>query len=169
MLRHVRKEARGKGHNARGQGAQLELITKHIWSVIGADGGVNSSTALYNVYNGNNPRSVVSADGHTIYVSGQGTGNDGDLTGGVFKATLGSGATTAITGADATGSGSGSLVGQDTRVVEIFNNTLYVSVDTKEGKNSARDFIGTLGSPPSTTLYAAGAGPTQLSGFGTTR
>src|SRR5258707_15092994 len=34
MPRHVLKEARGKGHNARGQGTQLELITNPIWAVI---------------------------------------------------------------------------------------------------------------------------------------
>jgi hypothetical protein len=46
-------------------------------------------------------------------------------------------------------------------------NSIYVSADTKEGKNSARDFIGTLGSPPATSAYDSGNGPTQLNGFGT--
>jgi hypothetical protein len=45
---------------------------------------------------------------------------------------------------------------------------LYVSVDSKGGSNSARSFIGTLGSPPSTSLYNSNNGPTMISGFGNT-
>ncbi len=52
--------------------------------------------------------------------------------------------------------------------MQIYNNTLYVSVDSKGGSNSARDFIGTLGSPPATGLYNSGNGPTMLTGYGNT-
>ena len=117
-------------------------------------GNVNSSTALYNIFNGNNPRSTYTADGQHIYVSGQGT--SGDATGGVFYTTLGSSSATAITGADG-----GSGANQDTRIVQIYNGTLYVSLDSKEGATN-RSYIGTLGNPPSTTLYKSAAGPTQL-------
>ena len=47
------------------------------------------------------------------------------------------------------------------------NGTLYASVDSKGGSNNARDFVGTLGTPPATSLYDSGNGPTQLTGFGT--
>jgi hypothetical protein len=117
-------------------------------------GNVNSSTALYNTFSGNNPRSVYTSDGLNLYVSGQGT--SGDATGGVFFTTLGSGSGTAITGADG-----GSGVNQDTRSVQIYNGTLYVSLDSKAGATN-RSYIGTLGNPPSTTLYNSAAGPTQL-------
>jgi hypothetical protein len=50
--------------------------------------------------------------------------------------------------------------------VQVYNNTLYVSVDSKEGSNNARDFIGTLGSPPATAAFNSQSGPTQLTGFG---
>jgi hypothetical protein len=141
-----------------------------VIATIGSGGRVDSSTALYDVYNENNPRSVYSTNGKSFYISGQGTGDANDTSGGVFYVPkLGPNQTAIpITGADATSSTSSPLdVGQDTRDVQVYNNTLYVSADTKEGKNSARDFIGTLGSPPATSLYDSGNGPTQLNGFGT--
>ena len=69
----------------------------------------------------------------------------------------------AITGLDATNN----TVAQDTRAVQIYNNTLYVSVDTKGGSNAARSYIGTLGTagtPPTTTVGP----PVMLNNFGTT-
>jgi len=132
-----------------------------VVALISANGTVDTSTALTNIFNGNNPRSVYTAKGTTFYVSGQGLGND--ATGGVFYTTLGSTSATAITGLDT----SNMTVSQDTREVQVYNNTLYVSVDSKGGSNSARSFIGTLGSPPATTLYNSNNGPTQLAGFGT--
>ncbi len=129
---------------------------------IDANGNVNSSTALYNVFSGNNPRSVYSSTGTTFYVSGQGT--SGDSTGGVFYATLGSHSATAITGLD-TSSGTAA---QDTRSVQIVNGQLYVSVDSKSGSGSNRSYIGTLGPVGNTptSLANGGNGPTMLAGFG---
>ena len=131
-----------------------------VVAVIGADGSSDTSTRLFNIFNGNNPRSVASADGSTFYVSGQGSGTD--ATAGVFYATRGASAATAITGLDTTNK----TLSQDTRIVELVGGTLYASVDSKGGSNSARDFIGTLGTPPATGLYDSGNGPTQLTGFG---
>ena len=142
---------------------QSTAAVPRVVVTIDASGNVNSSTALYNVFNGNNPRSVYSSTGNTFYVSGQ--GSSGDKTGGVFYTTLGSHSATAITGLD-TSAGTAS---QDTRSVQIYNGQLYVSTDTKGGSNNARDFVGTLGtagSPP-TSLANNGKGPTQLTGFGT--
>ncbi|MGA2736652.1 MAG: SBBP repeat-containing protein [Bryobacteraceae bacterium] len=134
-----------------------------VLTLIDPYGNVNSSTALYNIFNTNNPRSVYTANGTTAYVSGQGSGSD--ATGGVFYTAVGAANTapTAITGLDTTSK----TLSQDTRDVQIYNNTLYVSVDSKEGSGSNRDFIGTLGTPPATSLFNSGAGPTQLSGIGT--
>ena len=146
---------------------------QRVIATINANGVVDSSTTLGNVFNTNNPRSVYSLDGKSFYISGQGSGNANDNTGGVFYVpTLGPNANpTPITGTDATSTGNPpNNLGQDTRGVQIYNNTLYVSVDTKQGSNSARDFIGTLGaagSPP-TTLASGGNGPTPLTGFGAT-
>jgi hypothetical protein len=131
-----------------------------VVAVINGDGGVDTTTAVYNVYNGNNPRSVYSADGVHFYISGQ--GSSPDSTGGVFYTTLGSNSATPITGNDTNSKTSA----QDTRMVQIYNNTLYVSADSKEGSGSNRDFIGTLGSPPATSLFNSSNGPTRLPGFG---
>jgi hypothetical protein len=135
-----------------------------VLALIDANGNVNSSTAIYNVFSTNNPRSACTLNGTTAYISGQGA--SGDATAGVFLTPVGAvnNAPTAITGLDTTGK----TVSQDTRDVQIFNNTLYVSVDTKGGSNSARSFIGTLGTPPATSLFNSSNGPTQLTGFGTT-
>jgi hypothetical protein len=132
-----------------------------VVTLVDANGNINSSTALYNVFTTNNPRSIYSANGTSAYVSGQGSGSD--LTGGVFYTLLGAPNTapTPITGGDA----NSGTIGQDTRDVQIVNNTLYVSMDTKEGSGSARSYIGTLGpagTPPTTTVGA----PVELTGFG---
>ena len=87
--------------NALGQSGSLTnqsnyIPVSRVVAVIGADGSVDTSTRLYNVYNGNNPRSVYSVDGKSFYTSGQGI--SGDQTGGVFYATKGSYSATMITG-----------------------------------------------------------------------
>jgi len=132
-----------------------------VLTLIDASGNVNSSTAIYNIFNTNNPRSAYTLNGSTAYVSGQG---EKDSTGGVFYVPVGApdNNPTAITGLDT----SNKTLAQDTRDVQIVNNTLYISVDSKEGSGSNRDFIGTLGSPPATGLYNNGSGPTMLTGFG---
>lgn len=133
-----------------------------VVALVGADGSVDTSTALFNVYNGNNPRSVYTTDGSSFYVSGQ--GHSPDSTGGVYYAAKGASTATAITGNDT----SAKTLSQDTRDVQVYNGQLYVSVDSKEGSNNARDFVGTLGaagSPP-TGLANSSNGPTMLTGFG---
>ncbi len=82
-----------------------------VLTLIDANGNVNSSTAIYNIFNTNNPRSAFTLNGTTAYVSGQGSGSDG--TGGVFYVLVGAPNTapTAITGLDTTGK----TVSQDTR------------------------------------------------------
>jgi hypothetical protein len=145
------------------QTGQSYTPVPRVVATIAANGTVNTSTTVYNVFNGNNPRSVFSTNGQDFYISGQGT--SGDTTGGVFLTSLGSTSATAITGNDT----SSKTANQDTRDVQIYNNTLYVSADSKQGSGSNRSFIGTLGSPPATSLYNSANGATQLPGFGTSK
>ena len=177
----------GPTTNALGQSGSLTgqsyTPVPRVIALIDVFGNVNSSTALFNIFNTNNPRSVYTTDGVTsAYVSGQGSGCD--LTGGVFFTALGAtnNAPTAITGADAAPTASclasgftGSLVAQDTRDVQIFNNTLFVSVDSTEGKSDNRSLIGTLGTPPATSLFMPSlpptgdmGGPNMIAGLGNT-
>ncbi len=129
-----------------------------VVTLVDAFGNTNSSSAIFNVFNTNNIRSAWTADGTSAYISGQ--GNSPDPTGGVFYTALGAvnNAPTAITGLDT----SANTSAQDTRFVTGYNGTLYVSMDSKEGSNNARSFIGTLGNPPTTSLFQSGAGPLQL-------
>jgi hypothetical protein len=69
----------------------------------------------------------------------------------------------------------GTLVAQDTRTVQIYGNTLYISIDSTEGKSDNRSLIGTLGTPPATSLFTPTnpptgdtGGPDQINGLGNT-
>ena len=139
---------------------QSYTAVPRVVALIGQNGSVNSSTALYNVFNANNPRSAYTVDGTSFYVSGQ--GNYPDATGGVFFATLGSHSATSITGADA-----GSGTSQDTREVQVYNGQLYVSTDSKKGSTN-RDYVATLGAKGAlpTGVANGGNGPAMLPGFG---
>jgi hypothetical protein len=145
-----------------------------VIALIGANGSVNTTTAITGVFNENNPRSVYTENGTSFYISGQGNKDD---TGGVFyvsglgaatySSPNGTGAVTAITGQDTNSKSSGSY-NQDTRDVQIVNGTLQVSVDSTEGtvsKGYNIDRIGTLGTagtPPTTQLNQQ---PTALPGI----
>ena len=143
---------------------QSYLPIPRVVVLVDQNGNINSSTAVYNVFNTNNPRSIFTASGSTAYLSGQGAGSD--ATGGVFYTPLNilNSAPIPITGLDTTAN----TLSQDTRTLQIVNGKLYVSVDTKGGSNSARDYIGTLanadGSLPTSTV----GGPVMLPGFGNT-
>jgi len=115
-----------------------------VVALIGADGSVNTSTALTGVFNQNNPRSAVTVDGTSFYVSGQGASKT-DPTQGVFYAPLGATTATAIDNST------------DTRSVSIYNNTLYVSRDYNPPKSGNQNFtnisslVGPNGLPTSST------------------
>lgn len=113
---------------------------------IGADGSVDTSTGLFNVFNTNNPRSAWTDTGSSFYVSGQGV--KGDATQGVFVAQKG--ASTATPVATAT----------DTRDVTAANGTLYVSVDSKQTTRPTVEALGTSPTGPTTPVPLTGIGPT---------
>jgi hypothetical protein len=117
---------------------------------IGYTGTVDTSTAVYNVFNTNNPRSVTTVDGTTFYISGQGV--KGDTTQGVFTVQDGSSTATAIDTAT------------DTRTVEIYDNTLYVSQDSKQPSGGGTSNISSLGTLP----VAGTTTPTVLPGISQT-
>jgi len=153
--------------NALGQSGSLTGQTytavPRVVALIDSNGNVNSSTAIFNIFNTNNPRSIFTADDMSAYVSGQGTGSD--ATAGVFLTPLGApnSAPTPITGLDTTNN----TISQDTRDVQVVNGRLFVSADTKGGSNSARSYIGTLGTAGTLPTSAVG-GPVMLTGFGNT-
>lgn len=114
------------GTNALGQttsvtGTGVTTVARVV-ALIGADTSVDTTTALYGVFNQNNPRSVATVDGSSFYISGQASSKT-DPTQGLFLANRGANSATVIDNST------------DTRVVSIIDNgngkgnTLYVSRD----------------------------------------
>jgi autotransporter passenger strand-loop-strand repeat protein len=120
-------------------------VVPRVIADINADGAVDTSTALTDVYNTNNPRSVATVDGSAFWISGQGV--KGDTTQGVFYATDGASTATAIDTAT------------DTRTVEIYNGQLYVSADSTQGAINISDYG---------ALPTSAATPAVLPGINTT-
>ncbi len=98
---------------------------------INGNGVVDTSTALLNVFNTNNPRSVATLNGSSFYIAGQGV--KGDATQGVFLAQDGASSATAINTAD------------DARTVELYNGQLYVSQDSKQPSSGGTSDVATVG------------------------
>lgn len=96
-----------------------DTTNPRVVAVVSGSGTVNTTTALTNFANENNPRSAASSDCNKLWVGGNGT----KTTGGVIAATLGATSGTQLTTSDS-----------NVRDVEIFNNQLYTSADpTKAG------------------------------------
>ena len=133
-------------------GGTIYQTVPRVVALIGANGGVNTSTALTGVFNTNNPRSAVTVDGTSFYVSGQGASKT-DPTQGVLQANLG--ATTATTIDNST----------DTRALAIYNNSLYVSRDFNPpgsgGQNSTN--VSTYNGLPNTTTTSTRVIPSVAS------
>lgn len=118
---------------------------------INANGTVDTSTALYGVFNTNNPRSATTVNGSTFYIAGQGV--KGDTTQGLFVASDGASTATAVSNAT------------DMRMATIYNGQLYVSTDSKQpgttGSSKGSANIAVYGS----TLPTGATTPTYLSGI----
>ncbi|WP_347986187.1 hypothetical protein [Methylomonas sp. AM2-LC] len=104
----------------------LNTVSRVV-ALIGANGNVNTSTALTGVFNTNNPRSVATVDGSSFYVAGQGATKTDTATQGVFYTTLG--ATTATQVYSAT----------DSRVVEIAKTPSFNAATTTNTLLASRD------------------------------
>ncbi len=151
------------GTAALGQSTSLTLANQtgtpvatvaRVVALIGANGSVDTSTALTGVFNQNNPRSVATVDGSTFYVSGQASSKT-DPTQGVFYAALGATTATAIDNST------------DTRAVSILNtgsgNTLYASRDQNPPGSGSQNFTNV-----SSLTNAGGGLPTSATGLVTT-
>ena len=124
-------------------GGTSTAVTR-VFADIGATGTVDTSTALYNVYNTQNPRSVVTANGTTFYTSGQSV--KGSATQGVLETADGSTTYSPI------------YTTVDTRTAELYNGTLYVSSDSSQAKGTGN--ISSFGQSPTGTTA-----PTALPGI----
>jgi hypothetical protein len=139
---------------ALGQSADTDV--PRIAERIDVNGSVDSSTALYDLFNTNNPRSVFSNDGTSVYISGQGDGLSADE--GIFYAPVGLNTSTS------SGTPTGIYNSVDTRFVTGFGANLYFSVDKKAVITGVFGFPGfpTSGASP-TRITAANNGLTGSS------
>ena len=148
------------GNAALGQSITLTsdtavTLVPRVVADINASGVIDTSTALYNIYDSNNPRSVATVNGTAFYLSGQGV--KGSTNQGVFYAADGASSATAISTAT------------DTRVAEIYNGQLYVSADSTQGATNITDYgsVGTVtSSATATPVVLNGLGPTVTLGGG---
>lgn len=129
-------------------GVASTITVPRVIALIGANGSVNTTTALTGVFNENNPRSVATVSGTSFYVSGQGAtttvngvSNNETTNQGLFLANLGATTATQIYGT------------VDTRTVSIQNNQLYLSSDSTQGSGVTENVssFGTSGNPPTSS------------------
>jgi hypothetical protein len=97
-----------------------------VAALIDANGNVNTSTVLNDIYNTNNPRSIYSANGTTFYISGQGASASDE--GGIYMSTFG--ANTETGGAAPTGI----YNAISTRDLVVSGGNLYYSTDQNNKK-----------------------------------
>jgi MYXO-CTERM domain-containing protein len=147
-----------------------DVQVPRVAAVIDANGNVNTSTYYTGPYNTNNPRSVYSPDGNTIYLSGQGSGKSDE--GGVYLTTAGAN----TSGAEPTGI----FTADSTRDVLQYGGNTYFSADQNSGKGILTGIFEYSGSPAtlqsgsgtrlipaSGTIYAGGGFSNPASSSGT--
>lgn len=119
---------------------------------INVSGAVDTSTALFNAFNTNNPRSVATVNGSSFYIAGQGASKTDTATQGVFYVKDG---TTSLAPTQITGS-------TDYRSVSIQNGALFASRDNNGANGSQNTEIDRFA-----TAQPTGAStPTALPGIG---
>jgi hypothetical protein len=93
-------------------------LASRVVGLIGLNGNINTTTALGDAYNGSNIRSAASTDGTSLWTAGNGGSGQGS-TAGVRSSTAGG--TTSVQQNSTT---------SNNRVVNIFNDQLYVSASS---------------------------------------
>ncbi len=145
--------------NALGQSGSLTgqsyTAVPRVVALIDANGNINSSTALYNIYqHQQSPQRLHRRRQNLRLRLRPGQRQRRHRRRLLHRTRRPNTTPTPITGLDTTNN----TIAQDTRDVQISTTRLYVSVDTKEGSGSARSYIGTLGAAgelPTTTVGSA--------------
>jgi hypothetical protein len=118
-----------------------------VAATIDANGVVNTSTVLNDIYNTNNPRSIYSANGTTFYISGQGAGASDE--GGIYLSTFG---TNTVTGGAAPTPIYNAV---STRNLTEFAGNLYYSADQNSSKKGTQTGIFEYTGTPTTSQGAS--------------
>lgn len=112
-----------------------DTAVPRLEAVIGANGVANITTQYNDIFNENNPRSVWSANGTVLYVSGQGASTNDQ---GIFTVNEGS---NTVTGSPApVPITSNNAI--STRIVTDYNGNLYYSVDQKNAQTGIYEYSG---------------------------
>jgi hypothetical protein len=114
-----------------------------VIALVDANGNVNTSTVINDLYSTNNPRSVYSPDGSTLYLSGQGSGTTDQ---GIYLTTTG---TNTVTNPASTPTTIYNTL--DTRTLVDFDGNLYYSQDKK---NKSTGIFMYTGNPTSSSSSA---------------
>jgi autotransporter passenger strand-loop-strand repeat protein len=142
---------------------QSVTLVPRVVADISWNGTVDTSTALLNIFDTQNPRGVTTANGTSFYLAGQGV--KGSTNQGVFYATDGASSATAID------------TSADFRQAYLISGALYVTVDSKQVNGGQIDNFGVnpttltsgtalVGIGPSVTLNGANGNNVNL-GSGT--
>ena len=115
--------------------------------LVDAGGKVNASTLVNDLFNTNNPRAVYSANGASLYLSGQGDGDSSDQ--GIFLAATG--LDTIRTTIEPTGI----YNAHDTRFVTVSHGNLYYSTDKGGSPTGVYQITGLPTGPATPTLLTA--------------
>ena len=117
-----------------------------VAATIDANGNVNTTTVLNDIYNTNNPRSIYSANGTSFYISGQGAGKSDE--GGIYLSSFGTNTTTG--GAAPTGI----FNAVATRDIVVSNGNLFYSTDQNSSKKGTQTGIFEYAGTPTTSQGA---------------
>jgi hypothetical protein len=139
-------------------GQSTDTSVPRVAATIDANGDVDTSTVLNDVYNTNNPRSVYSPDGSDFYISGQGAGVGDE--GGIYTTTNGTN----------TGNGGAAPTpvfnAVSTRTVTQYQGNTYYSADqNSSSKGTQTGIFEYTGSPTTSQGASTGARITTASGL----
>ena len=117
-----------------------------VAALIDANGNVNTSTVLNDIYSTNNPRSVYTQNGTSIYISGQGPGKSDE--GGIYTTPVGT--NTTVGGSAPTGI----FNAVSTRTVQAYGGNLYYSADQNSNSKGTQTGIFEYSGTPTTSQGA---------------
>jgi len=111
-----------------------DVAVPRVFALVDANGNVNTSTVLNNVYSTNNPRSVYMSNG-SLYLSGQGSGTSDQ---GIYRVPVGM---NSVSNPGATPTPIYNTL--DTRTAQVYGGNLYYSQDKKNKATGIFEFSGT--------------------------
>ncbi len=146
----------GDGSSNPALAQSTDTAVPRVAATIDANGNVNTSTVLNDVYNTNNPRAVYSVNGSSFYISGQGAGKSDE--GGLYLVSKGTNTTQG-------GAAPQKIYNTvSTRTVTAYNGNLYYAADQNSSKGVQTGIFEYTGLPTTDLTGNAGTRLTPASG-----